>query len=328
MLRGRDFLSLKDFTGEEINYLLDSSKALKEKKRMGILGDRLVGKNIVLLFEKTSTRTRCAFETACHDEGGNVTFLGMKDSQFGKKESVRDSAEVLSRFFDGIEYRGFDQDLVEELAKYSRVPVWNGLTDLYHPTQVLADFLTVMENINKNLNRVKFSYVGDGRNNVARSLMIGASKIGMDFVCLCPKELEPDKESMDMINKFARESGSRITVTQDRTDLEGSDVIYTDVWVSMGEEDKFEERINLLKDYQVDMDMIKSAKNPDVIFLHCLPSFHNLETKVGKEVYEKYGISEMEVTDEVFYSNYSKVFDQAENRLHTIKAIIVETIGR
>lgn len=328
MLKGRDFLSLKDFTASEINYLLDVSKALKEKKKMGIRGDRLAGKNIVLLFEKTSTRTRCAFETACYDEGANVTFLGMKDSQFGKKESVRDSAEVLSRFYDGIEYRGFDQALVEELAKYSRVPVWNGLTDLYHPTQVLADFLTIKENVNKPLNKIKFSYVGDGRNNVARSLMIGAAKIGMDFLCLCPKELEIDEESLALVKSYAEKSGSIIKISQDKKDLENSDVIYTDVWVSMGEEESFEERINLLKDYRVDMDLVKISNNPDLIFLHCLPAFHNLETEVAKDIYEKYGIKEMEVTDEVFYSKYSKVFDQAENRMHTIKAIMVETIGR
>ncbi|WP_297811957.1 ornithine carbamoyltransferase [uncultured Finegoldia sp.] len=327
MIKGRDFLTLKDFTKEEIEHLLNVSAALKEKKRMGIVGETLKGKNIVLLFEKTSTRTRCSFETACHDEGGNVTFLGMNDSQFGKKESVRDSALVLSRFYDGIEFRGFDHATVEELAKYSSVPVWNGLTDVYHPTQILADFLTVKENIHKNLDQVKFVYIGDGRNNMANSLMIGAAKIGMEFVNLAPKELHPSNEMMNTIQEIAKESGAKITVTDDFTNLKGADVIYTDVWVSMGEEDQFEERINLLKDYQVDMKKIEMTENPNVIFLHCLPSFHNLETKVGREIYEKFGLSEMEVTDEVFYSKYSKVFDEAENRMHTIKAVIVETIG-
>ena len=328
MLKGRDFLTLKDFTKEEIEHLLNVSAALKEKKRMGIVGETLKGKNIVLLFEKTSTRTRCSFETACYDEGGNVTFLGMNDSQFGKKESVRDSALVLSRFYDGIEFRGFDHATVEELAKYSSVPVWNGLTDIYHPTQILADFLTVKENIHKNLDQVKFVYVGDGRNNMANSLMIGAAKLGMEFVNLAPKELHPSNEMMNSIQEIAKESGAKITVTDDFNSLKGADVIYTDVWVSMGEPDEvWKERLELLKPYQVNKEMMDKTGNPNVIFEHCLPSFHNADTKIGQQIFEKYGIREMEVTDEVFESKASVVFQEAENRMHTIKAVMVATLG-
>jgi ornithine carbamoyltransferase len=284
----------------------------------------LEGKNIVLLFEKTSTRTRAAFEVAALDEGAHVTFLS--NSQMGKKESIKDTARVLGRYYDGIEFRGFKQETVEELAENAGVPVWNGLTDLDHPTQVLADFLTVMENVNKPLNKVKFVYVGDGRNNMGNALMIGAAKMGMDFVTISPKELFPKEDLVNEMREVAKESGGSITITDDANAVENADVIYTDVWVSMGEEDKFEERIKLLKPYQVNMDMIKKTNNPDVIFLHCLPSFHNTETIVGAEIYEKFGISEMEVTDEVFESKYSKVFDEAENRMHTIKAVMVATI--
>jgi ornithine carbamoyltransferase len=323
-LRGRHFLTLKDFTREEIQYMLDLSKDLKQKKRIGIKGNMLEGKNIVLLFEKTSTRTRAAFEVAALDEGAHVTFLS--NSQMGKKESIKDTARVLGRYYDGIEFRGFKQETVEELAENAGVPVWNGLTDLDHPTQVLADFLTVMENVNKPLNKVKFVYVGDGRNNMGNALMIGAAKMGMDFVTISPKELFPKEDLVNEMREVAKESGGSITITDDVNAVEGADVIYTDVWVSMGEEDKFEERIKLLKPYQVNMDMIKKTNNPDVIFLHCLPSFHNTETIVGAEIYEKFGISEMEVTDEVFESKYSKVFDEAENRMHTIKAVMVATI--
>jgi ornithine carbamoyltransferase len=323
-LRGRHFLTLKDFTREEIQYMLDLSKDLKQKKRMGIKGNMLEGKNIVLLFEKTSTRTRAAFEVAALDEGAHVTFLS--NSQMGKKESIKDTARVLGRYYDGIEFRGFKQETVEELAENAGVPVWNGLTDLDHPTQVLADFLTVMENVNKPLNKVKFVYVGDGRNNMGNALMIGAAKMGMDFVTISPKELFPKEDLVNEMREVAKESGGSITITDDANAVENADVIYTDVWVSMGEEDKFEERIKLLKPYQVNMDMIKKTNNPDVIFLHCLPSFHNTETIVGAEIYEKFGISEMEVTDEVFESKYSKVFDEAENRMHTIKAVMVATI--
>lgn len=323
-LRGRHFLTLKDFTREEIQYMLDLSKDLKQKKRMGIKGNMLEGKNIVLLFEKNSTRTRAAFEVAALDEGAHVTFLS--NSQMGKKESIKDTARVLGRFYDGIEFRGFKQETVEELAENAGVPVWNGLTDLDHPTQILADFLTVMENINKPLNKVKFIYVGDGRNNMGNALMIGAAKMGMDFVTISPKELFPEEKLVNEMREVAKESGGSITITDDVNAVEGADVIYTDVWVSMGEEDQFEERIKLLKPYQVNMDMIKKTNNPDMIFLHCLPSFHNTDTIVGSEIHEKFGISEMEVTDEVFESKYSKVFDEAENRMHTIKAVMVATI--
>lgn len=323
-LRGRSLLTLKDFTPEEVKYLLELSKDLKSKKRMGIKGDLLKGKNIVLLFEKTSTRTRCAFEVAAFDEGANVTFL--TNSQMGKKESIEDTARVLGRFYDGIEFRGFKQETVEILAKYSGVPVWNGLTDEDHPTQVLADFLTIMENFEKPLNKIKFVYVGDGRNNMANALMIGASKMGMDFVIISPKELFPSKELINEMEKTASENGGKITITDKLDAVANADVIYTDVWISMGEESKVEERIKLLKPYQVNMDLIKKTNNPDVIFLHCLPSFHDTKTEMGYEVYQKYGIKEMEVTDEVFESKYSKVFDEAENRMHTIKAVMVATL--
>jgi ornithine carbamoyltransferase len=323
-LRGRSLLTLKDFTPEEVKYLLELSKDLKAKKRMGIKGDLLKGKNIVLLFEKTSTRTRCAFEVAAFDEGANVTFL--TNSQMGKKESIEDTARVLGRFYDGIEFRGFKQETVEILAKYSGVPVWNGLTDEDHPTQVLADFLTIMENFEKPLNKIKFVYVGDGRNNMANALMIGASKMGMDFVIISPKELFPSKELINEMEKTASENGGKITITDKLDAVANADVIYTDVWISMGEESKVEERIKLLKPYQVNMDLIKKTNNPEVIFLHCLPSFHDTKTEMGYEVYQKYGIKEMEVTDEVFESKYSKVFDEAENRMHTIKAVMVATL--
>lgn len=323
-LRGRSLLTLKDFTPEEVKYLLELSKDLKAKKRMGIKGDLLKGKNIVLLFEKTSTRTRCAFEVAAFDEGANVTFL--TNSQMGKKESIEDTARVLGRFYDGIEFRGFKQETVEILAKYSGVPVWNGLTDEDHPTQVLADFLTIMENFEKPLNKIKFVYIGDGRNNMANALMIGASKMGMDFVIISPKELFPSKELINEMEKTASENGGKITITDKLDAVANADVIYTDVWISMGEESKVEERIKLLKPYQVNMDLIKKTNNPEVIFLHCLPSFHDTKTEMGYEVYQKYGIKEMEVTDEVFESKYSKVFDEAENRMHTIKAVMVATL--
>lgn len=323
-LKGRSLLTLKDFTPEEIKYLLDLSKDLKSKKRMGIKGELLKGKNIVLIFEKTSTRTRCAFEVAAYDEGANVTYL--TNSQMGKKESIEDTARVLGRFYDGIEFRGFKQETVEILAKYSGVPVWNGLTDEDHPTQVLADFLTIIENFDKPLNKIKFVYIGDGRNNMANALMIGASKMGMDFVIISPKELYPNEKLVAEMENVAKENGGKITITDNLDAVEGTDVIYTDVWVSMGEESKMEERINLLKPYQVNMELIKKAKNPGMIFLHCLPSFHDTKTEVGLDVFNKYGLKEMEVTGEVFESKYSKVFDEAENRMHTIKAVMVATL--
>lgn len=323
-LRGRHFLTLKDFSTSEIQYLLDLSKDLKAKKRMGIKNNLLEGKNIVLIFEKASTRTRTSFEVAAFDEGANVTFL--TNSQMGKKESVEDTAKVLGRMYDGIEFRGFSQKTVEELAEFSGVPVWNGLTDLDHPTQILADFLTVMENTNKPLNKIKFCYVGDARNNMGNALMIGAAKMGMHFVAIAPKELFPEESLVSEMKKVAEETGAVIELSDDINSVKNADVIYTDVWVSMGEEAKYEERINLLKDYQVNMEMIKKTENPDVIFLHCLPSFHDTNTEVGKEICKKYGLKEMEVTDEVFRSKYSKVFDEAENRMHTIKAVMVATL--
>ncbi len=325
-LKGRHFLTLKDFTPAEINYLLDLSAELKMKKRLGIKNNLLEGKNVVLLFEKTSTRTRCAFEVAAMDEGAGVTFLS--NSQMGKKESMEDTAKVLGRFYDGIEFRGFKQETVEILAKHAGVPVWNGLTDMYHPTQILADFLTIKEHVNKPLNKVKFVYVGDARNNMGNSLMIGAAKMGMDFVGIAPKELFPAEDLVAEMREVAKETGATISFSESIDAVEGADVIYTDVWVSMGEEDQFEQRIKMLEPYRVTMDMLKKTGNPEVIFLHCLPSFHDLETVVGREIYEKYGLKEQEVTDEVFRSKHSVVFDEAENRMHTIKAVMVATIGR
>jgi len=328
-LKGRHFLTLKHFTPEEIRYLLDLSHDLKAKKRAGIKGDLLEGKNIVLLFEKTSTRTRCAFEVGALDEGAHVTFLGSNDSQMGKKESIEDTAKVLGRFYDGIEFRGYKQETVEALAKHAGVPVWNGLTDMYHPTQILADFMTIEEHVAKPLNKIKFVYCGDARNNMGNSLMIGSAKMGMHFVACAPKALFPEKKLVDEMNEVAKQTGAKLEFIEDVAKaVKDADVIYTDVWVSMGEEHLFEERIKQLKDYQVNMDMIKKTGNPDVIFLHCLPSFHDLETKVGKEVFEKYGIKEMEASDEVFRSRHSKVFDEAENRMHTIKAVMCATIGK
>ncbi|AOT70193.1 ornithine carbamoyltransferase [Geosporobacter ferrireducens] len=327
-LKGRSFLTLKDFTPEEIRYLLELSKDLKNKKRIGGKEKLLAGKNVVLLFEKASTRTRCAFEVAAMDEGAGVTFLSSNDSQMGKKESLEDTAKVLGRMYDGIEFRGFAQKTVELLAEHSGVPVWNGLTDADHPTQILADLLTVMEHIPKALNKVKMVYAGDARNNMGNALLIGAAKMGMHFVACAPKELFPEESLVAEMREVAKETGAVIELIENIDEaVKGADVIYTDVWVSMGEEDQFEERIKLLRPYQVNMEMLQKTDNPDVIFLHCLPAFHDLETKVGKEVYEKYGLKEMEVTDEVFRSRYSKVFDEAENRLHTIKAVMVATMA-
>jgi ornithine carbamoyltransferase len=318
-------LTLKDFTPEEIRYLLDLSKDLKNKKRAGIKGDLLERKNICLLFDKTSTRTRCAFEVAAFDEGASVTFL--TNSQMGKKESIEDTARVLGRFYDGIEFRGFEQKTVEELAKYSGVPVWNGLTDMYHPTQILADFLTIMEHVDKPLNKVKFVYAGDARNNMGNSLMIGCAKMGMHFVALAPKSLWPSEDLVEEMKKVAKETGAVLEFSEDVAAVESADVIYTDVWVSMGEEHLFEERIKMLKPYQVNMDMIKRTNNPDVLFMHCLPAYHDNMTEVGKQIEKDFGIKEMEVSDEVFRSKHSVVFDEAENRMHTIKAVMVATIG-
>lgn len=325
-LKGRHVLTLKDFTPEEIRYLLELSRDLKNKKRAGIKGALLQGKNIVLLFEKTSTRTRCAFEVAAFDEGAQVTFL--TNSQMGKKESIEDTARVLGRYYDGIEFRGFSQSTVDELARYAGVPVWNGLTDLYHPTQVLADLLTIQEQVAKPLNKVKMVFVGDARNNMGNSLMIGAAKMGMHFVGIAPKELFPDEKLVAEMRELARKTGAVIELTENAAEgVKNADAIYTDVWVSMGEEDQFAERIKLLEPYRVDMQMIEQTGNQDVIFMHCLPAFHDLETSVAREIEKQFGIREMEVSDEVFRSRHSVVFDEAENRMHTIKAIMVATIG-
>lgn len=324
-LKGRHFLTLKDFSPEEIGYMLELSKNLKAKKREGVRTQLLAGKNICLIFEKTSTRTRCAFEVAAFDEGAYVTFL--TNSQMGKKESVEDTAKVLGRFYDGIEFRGYAQATVEELAKHAGVPVWNGLTDFDHPTQILADFLTIQEHVFKPLNKVKLVYVGDARNNMGNALMIGAAKMGMHFVALAPKELFPEEGLVAEMREVAKQTGAVIEITDNFDAVKGADAVYTDVWVSMGEEHLFEERIKLLKDYQVNMDLLRRTENPDVIFLHCLPAFHDRFTDVGEDIFQKYGLDGMEVTDEVFRSRHSKVFDEAENRMHTIKAVMVATIG-
>lgn len=325
-LKNRSLLTLRDYSQDEINYLLNLALSLKKKKLLGIQDKRLSGKNIVLIFEKASTRTRCSFEVAAYDEGANVTYLS--NSQMGKKESLEDTARVLGRFYDGIQFRGFKQETVEKLSKYSGVPVWNGLTDLYHPTQILADFLTIKEHVNKPLKDVKIVYIGDARNNVANSLMIGAAKMGMKFVEVAPKELYPDKTLLKDMKKVAAKTGGTIEITDNIEEgIKGADVLYTDVWISMGEEKKEEERIKLLLPYQITMDTIKKTGNKDVIFLHCLPSFHDLNTEFAQYIYEKYGIKEMEVTDEVFRSHHSKVFDEAENRMHTIKAVMVATMS-
>lgn len=324
MFKGRSLLTLLDYTPDEIRSLLELAHRLKAEKSRGIFPHRLADKNIVLLFEKTSTRTRCAFEVAAYDEGARVTFLS--NSQMGKKESLEDTAKVLGRFYDGIEFRGFEQQTVVDLVKYSGVPVWNGLTDLYHPTQVLADVMTVQEHIDKPLGQIKFVYVGDARNNVANSLMIISAKLGMHFVAVSPKELFPDAKLTADMKALAGETGGSIEITDSIDGVIGADVLYTDVWVSMGEEAQFGERIKLLEPYRIDMDMVKKTGNPDMIFLHCLPSFHDLETVVGRQIFDEYGLREMEVSDEVFRSKHSKVFDEAENRMHTIKAVMVATL--
>ncbi|PEB50905.1 ornithine carbamoyltransferase [Bacillus pseudomycoides] len=322
-LKGRSFLAEKDFTEEEMLYFLDLAAELKEKKKNGIPHRYLEGKNVALLFEKTSTRTRCAFTVACTDLGANPEYLGKNDIQLGKKESVEDTAKVLGRMFDGIEFRGFAHATVESLAENSGVPVWNGLTDMWHPTQTLADLLTIKEHVGR-LKGVKLVYVGDGRNNVANSLLVGGAIVGMN-VCICtPESLFPAQEVIDTAKKY----NDQVMVTSNVDEaVAGADVIYTDVWVSMGEEDKFAERIELLAPYQVNMEMIKKTGNENMIFLHCLPAFHDVETAYGEDIYEKYGLKEMEVTDEVFRSKHSKVFDQAENRMHTIKAVMAATLG-
>ena len=325
-LRGRSFLTLMDFTPTEIRYLLDLSHDLKAKKRAGVVGERLKGKHIVLLFEKASTRTRCAFEVAATDEGGHVTFLDPASSQMGKKESLEDTAKVLGRFYDGIEYRGFEQQVVEDLAKYSGVPVWNGLTDIDHPTQILADIMTIEEHCSKPLNRVKVIFCGDIRNNMSYAWMYGCAKMGMHFVAYGPPSLKVDEKILAAAREVATATGATIEVCHDESCLKDADVIYTDVWASMGEEAQIPERVKMLTPYRVTMDMLKQTGNPDVLFLHCLPAFHDFETKMAKEQKEA-GHDMREVTDEVFRSKHSVVFDEAENRMHTIKAVIVATIG-
>ena len=325
-LKGRSFLTLKDFTPDEIRYLLDLAQDLKAKKRAGIKGDLLKGKNIVLLFEKTSTRTRCAFEVAAYDEGGNVTFLDSGSSQMGKKESMADTAKVLGRFYDGIEYRGFDQEVVEGLAKHAGVPVWNGLTDVDHPTQALADILTLKENTSKQLHHCKLAFCGDTRNNVAYCLMYICAKLGMHYVGWGPKKLAPAKEVVDYCRKVAKETGAKIEFGEDIKLLKDADALYTDIWASMGEEDKIPERVKQLTPFRVTKKVLDATKNADCIFMHCLPSFHDFETTMAKKQKEL-GYDIREVTDDVFLSPASKVFDEAENRMHTIKAVMVATIG-
>jgi ornithine carbamoyltransferase len=328
-LRNRNFLKLLDFTPEEIKYLLDLSKELKAAKYAGTETQRLKGKNVVLLFAKDSTRTRCAFEVAAFDQGAAVTFIGPSGSQMGKKESMKDTARVLGRMYDGIEYRGFGQEIVEELGAHAGVPVWNGLTDEFHPTQVLADFLTIMEHTDKPLNEITLVYLGDARNNMGNSLMVGSAKMGVKFRAVAPKNLWPNEELVKKCKEIAEETGAVIEFTDDPVKgVMGADFLYTDVWVSMGEPGAvWEQRIKVMKPYQVNMEMIKNTGNPNVKFLHCLPAFHNRDTTVGEEIFQKFGLEAMEVTDEVFESSHSIVFDEAENRLHTIKAIMVATLG-
>ena len=325
-LVGKNFLTLKDFSPEEIAYLLELSAELKDKKKNGIPVNHYVGKNIALIFEKTSTRTRCSFEVAAHDMGMGVTYLDPQGSQIGKKESIKDTARVLGRMFDGIEYRGFEQSIVEELAKYAGVPVWNGLTNEYHPTQMLADLLTIQEHLGR-LKGVKLVYMGDARYNMGNSLMIACAKMGMHFVACTTKDYFPNEELVAQCREYAKESGGSVTLTEDvESGTKGADVLYTDVWVSMGEpEEVWAERIKALSPYQINKKVMENA-GPQAIFMHCLPAFHDLETGIGRQVYEKFGMSELEVTDEVFESEASVVFDEAENRMHTIKAVMAATL--
>ncbi len=328
-LRNRNFLKLLDFTPDEIKFLLNLAVELKKAKYAGTEQPRLKGKNIALIFEKASTRTRCAFEVAALDQGAHVSYIGPAGSQIGQKESMKDTARVLGRMYDGIEYRGYGQDIVEDLGRYAGVPVWNGLTTEFHPTQILADFMTMLEHSDKPLNKISFCYLGDARNNMGNSLMVGAAKMGMDFRAAAPKACQPAEELVKTCREIASATGGKITIT-DKVDeaVKGVDFLYTDVWVSMGEPDSvWEERISLLKPYQVNIDVVKKTANPSVKFLHCLPAFHNRETKVGEEIYRKFGLDGMEVTEEVFESERSIVFDEAENRLHTIKAVMVATLG-
>ena len=327
-LRGRDFLTLLDYTPKEIEHLLKVAATLKKQKHHHESHRYLKGKQVALLFEKDSTRTRCAFESGAKDLGMNATYIGPTGSQLGKKETIADTARVLSRMYDGIEYRGFGQEIVEDLAKYSSVPVWNGLTDEFHPTQMLADVMTIKEEFGK-LKGIKLVFLGDARNNVGNSLMVVSAKLGMNFTCCAPKTLFPNEDLVNKCMEIAKETGATITLTEDAIEgTKDADAIYTDVWVSMGEPmEKWEERIKLLSKYQVNKKLMANAKE-NAIFLHCLPSFHNIDTKIGKEIYEKFGLKEMEVTDEVFESSQSRVFEEAENRLHTIKAVMLETLKK
>ena len=328
-LKNRNFLKLLDFTPQEIKFLLELAATLKTAKYTGTEQQKLKGKNIALIFEKDSTRTRCAFEVAALDQGAHVTYLGPSGSQIGKKESMKDTARVLGRMYDGIEYRGYGQSIVEDLGKYAGVPVWNGLTTEFHPTQILADFLTMQEHIDKPLNKVSFCYLGDAKNNMGNSLMVGAAKMGMDFRAAAPKACWPTEELVAKCREIAKETGAKITLTEDVAEgVKGVDFLYTDVWVSMGEPaEVWKERIQLLRPYQINMDVVKMTGNANVKFLHCLPAFHNRETTMGEDIFQKYGLNGMEVTEDVFESKNSIVFDEAENRLHTIKAVMVATLG-
>jgi ornithine carbamoyltransferase len=328
-LRNRHFLKLLDFSPEEIGFLLSLSKDLKKAKYGGYEQQRLVGKNIALIFEKTSTRTRCAFEVAAHDQGAHVTYLGPSGTQMGAKESMKDTARVLGRMYDGIEYRGFGQEIVEALARFAGVPVWNGLTNEYHPTQVLADLLTMMEHLDKPLNSMTFAYLGDARYNMGNSLLVGAAKMGMDIRIVAPKAVQPDKSLVTTAKQIAKETGAKILLTANvDKGVKGCDFVCTDVWVSMGEPKKvWKERIKLLKPYQVNAAVMEKTGNPEAKFLHCLPAFHNRETTIGEDIYQAYGLEALEVTEAVFESPASIVWDEAENRIHTIKAVMVATLG-
>ena len=328
-LKNRNFLKLLDYTPAEIRYLLDLARTLKAAKKAGQEEQHLKGKNIALIFEKTSTRTRCAFEVAAHDQGAHVTYLGPTGSQIGIKETMKDTARVLGRMYDGSEYRGFGQAIVEELAKYAGVPVWNGLTNEFHPTQILADLLTMEEHSTKPLNQIKFAYLGDARFNMGNSLLVGGAKMGMDVRIVAPKALQPSAELQAQCFAVAKETGARITITDNVDEgVKGCDFVYTDIWVSMGEPDSvWKERIGLLMPYQVNAKLMERTGNPACKFMHCLPSYHNRDTKAGEDVYQKFGLDGVEVTEEVFESPASIVFDEAENRMHTIKAVMVATLG-
>ncbi len=328
-LNNRSFVKLLDFTPEEIEFLLNLSIKLKKDKRSGKERQELQGKNIALIFEKDSTRTRCAFETAAYDQGARVTYLGPSGSQIGKKETMKDTARVLGRMYDGIEYRGFSQDTAEELAEFAGIPVWNGLTNEFHPTQVLADIMTMMEHTDKPLKRIKFAYLGDARNNMGNSLLIGAAKMGMDYRSVTVKELQPSEQIVENANQIAAETGAELMITENLQEgVKDCDFLYTDVWVSMGEpEEVWKERISLLLPFQINKKTMEMTNNPNVKFMHCLPAFHNRDTVIGEEIYQRFGLDSMEVTEEVFESEASVVFDQAENRLHTIKAVMVATLG-